>query len=229
MSEENGKVKPRWSLKWRFYYACFKLAIVLAGSLAVAHFAQEGWSATRDKALELHQWVLNRLTVTKYVTEFKHPTAATLDEIITQVSHEYKIDPLILRVISEKESSGGLALYRFEPEQFQRRLGEDRRLGLSEDERRMENSSHGIFHIMGYTARNMCNMHWSELYNPWLNAKCAATIVQQLQQTSERSKSPDARVFEIFKKFNGQGPMADAYANDAMVRLAKLLYQKTVS
>lgn len=154
--------------------------------------------------------------------------ALTLDESIAKASRSNGIDPLILHVISEKESAGGntRALYRFEPHLFSRLRGEKSYRELSDSEVRMLASSHGVFHILGVTAERECGLHFSKLYDTEKSAMCAARIVKRIDETV-KAKATEHRLREIFRQYNGQGPAAENYAKDAMVRLAAILYQRT--
>jgi hypothetical protein len=152
----------------------------------------------------------------------------SLEESITKASKINGVDPLILHVISEKESAGGnqRALYRFEPHLFTRLRGEKSYRDLSDSEIRMLASSHGVFHILGITAERECGLHFSKLYDTEKSALCAARIVRRIDETV-KAKATEHRLREIFRQYNGQGPAAETYAKDAMVRLAAILYQRT--
>ena len=151
-----------------------------------------------------------------------------LEESISVASKEHGVDPLILKVIVEKESTNGQmrALYRFEPGLYSRLRNEKSYRSLSDSEIRMLASSHGAFHILGLTAERECQLHFSRLYDVEISARCAAKIVRNIDnQVSEKATS--VRLKEIFKRYNGQGESAENYAKDAMGRLAAILYQRT--
>lgn len=151
-----------------------------------------------------------------------------LEESIHQAAREHGVDPLILKVIVDKESTNGhmRALYRFEPGLYSRLRGEKSYRTLSDSEVRMLASSHGAFHILGLTAERECQLHFSKLYDVETSAKCAAKIVRNIDnQVSEKATS--VRLKEIFRRYNGQGESAENYAKDAMGRLAAILYQRT--
>lgn len=150
-----------------------------------------------------------------------------LEESISVASREHGVDPLILKVIVEKESTNGnmRALYRFEPGLYSRLRAEKSYRTLSDSEVRMLASSHGAFHILGLTAERECQLHFSRLYDVETSAKCAAKIVRNIDnQVSEKATS--IRLKEIFRRYNGQGESAENYAKDAMGRLAAILYQR---
>jgi len=151
-----------------------------------------------------------------------------LEESIEVAARDFRVDPLILKVIVDKESTNGhmRALYRFEPGLYSRLRGEKSFRSLSDSEVRMLASSHGAFHILGLTAERECQLHFSRLYDVETSARCAAKIVRNIDdQVSEKATS--VRLKEIFKRYNGQGESAENYAKDAMGRLAAILYQRT--
>jgi hypothetical protein len=180
---------------------------------------------TVAKALQAKERVLEALPK-KEVAQ----SPLSLEQSIAKASKTNGVDPLILHVISEKESSGGnpRALYRFEPHLFTRLRGEKNYRDLSDSEVRMLASSHGVFHILGLTAERECGLHFSKLYDTEKSAMCAARIVRRIDE-SVKAKATEHRLREIFKQYNGQGPAAENYAKDAMVRLAAILYQRTNS
>jgi len=146
----------------------------------------------------------------------------SLSTTIRQAAKTYNVDPLILEVIAKKESNGGnaRALYRFEPELYSRLRSKKSFQRFSDSEVRMLASSHGPFHILGITGENECGVHFSHLYDYEVAADCAARIVSKIKADSR------GEVKEIFRRYNGQGPKADVYAQSAMVELASLLYQR---
>ena len=151
-----------------------------------------------------------------------------LEDAIQIASKDHGVDPLILKVIVDKESTNGhvRSLYRFEPGLYSRLRGEKSHRILSDSEVRMLASSHGAFHILGLTAERECQLHFSQLYDVETSARCAAKIIRNIDnQVSE--KSTGTRLKEIFKRYNGQGESAESYAKDAMGRLAAILYQRT--
>ena len=152
----------------------------------------------------------------------------SLEQSIAKAAKISGVDPLILHVICDKESSGGnpRALYRCEPHLFTRLRAEKGYRELSDSEIRMLASSHGAFHILGLTAERECGLHFSKLYDMEKSATCAARIVKRIDETV-KAKATEHRLREIFRQYNGQGPAAETYAKDAMVRLAAILYQRT--
>lgn len=151
----------------------------------------------------------------------------SLEDAITSAARDFKVDPLILKVIVEKESTNGhmRALYRFEPGLYSRLRSEKSYRSLSDSEVRMLASSHGAFHILGLTAERECQLHFSRLYDIEISARCAAKIIRNIDdRVSEKATS--ARLKEVFRRYNGTGKAAEEYANDAMGRLAAILYQR---
>lgn len=213
-------------LRWIVIQA-FKLGLFCVLAVYTAHYLSLGYAWGLQQYQESKAAVLDRLTIIKAVDK---PSSTTdIDAVLHSVAREYEIDPMILEVIRDKESAGGRLLYRFEPGKYAERERADRRLGLSDDERRMENSSHGIFHVMGYTARTVCGIHWSALYDPWECTRCAATIVSRNLEATKGIKQAGPRLREVFRMYNGSGESAEQYADDAMSRVAQRLYHGMMS
>ena len=199
-----------------------KGVVALATCVLVTSALKVACNFTVAKAYQVKEMAINALPKREVP---KRPLG--LDEAIREASNSYGVDPLILRVISEKESSSGdpRSLYRFEPGLYSRLRSDKAFKGLSYSEVRMLASSHGAFHVLGLTAEQQCQIHFSKLYNTEIAANCAAKIIRNIDnKVSERSVS--IRLKEIFKRYNGQGQAADNYAVDAMGRLAALLYER---
>ena len=199
-----------------------KVVIGLAICVLTTTALKIAFEFTVAKALDVRDAVYEALPK-KEIT--KRPLG--LDESIQLASKEHGVDPLILKVIVDKESANGhmRALYRFEPGLYSRLRGEKSYKSLSDSEVRMLASSHGAFHILGLTAERECQLHFSRLYDVETSARCSAKIVRNIDnQVSEKATS--VRLKEIFRRYNGQGQSAENYAKDAMGRLAAILYQR---
>lgn len=200
-----------------------KILIALVTCVLVTTALKAAYEFTAVKASQVKAIVINTLPK-KEVPQ----RTLNLDEAIDKASKAHSVNPLILRVITEKESSNGdmRSLYRFEPTLYARLRADRAFRSLSDSEVRMLASSHGAFHILGLTAEQQCKLHFSSLYNTEVAANCAAKIIKNIDdRVSEKSTS--TRLREIFKRYNGQGEAADNYAADAMVKLAAILYQKS--
>lgn len=219
-------IPKRRSVKLRLFFFGLKVTAVIGVCLGITHVTTKALEVATARAMEAKEAVLEKVTVVRTVTEYREIDNATLGEIIVKTAKEYNVDPLILTVLAEKESSGGEKLYRFEPGKFDELRSSAKYKGLSTDELRMIASSHGIFHVMGYSAQQYCSLPWHRLYDPWSSAKCAATIVSKLYKDTETIRAPSARVREVFRRYNGAGELAERYADDAMNRLAGILYDR---
>lgn len=203
--------------------ALAKLVIGLAICVLITKGLDVACEFTLAKASQVQSAVLDKLPKREVQKE-----PLDVQQAILFAAKTHGVDPLILKVISEKESSGGntRALYRFEPSLYSRVRAAKSYRDLSDSEIRMLASSHGVFHILGITAERECDLHFSALYNVETSALCAAKIVRRIDETV-KAKATEHRLREIFRQYNGQGPAAETYAKDAMVRLAAILYQRT--
>jgi len=203
-------------------HIALKMVVGLATCVLVTSALKVACDFTVAKATQVKELALDALPKKEVPQK-----SLSLEEAIHRASRDYGVDSLILKVISEKESANGnmRSLYRFEPGLYSRIRGDKAFKSLSDSEVRMLASSHGVFHILGLTAEQQCQLHFSKLYNVEVAANCAAKIVRNIdEKVSEKSTSH--RLREIFKRYNGAGPAAENYAADAMGRLAALLYQK---
>ena len=224
METEKGVTKKSFTAE--IGKAGFKACFILAFCLAIARgydFVVEWGKIQYAQAKET---IVDKITIKKVITEYKPPDEGSLREIVNNVSKEMGIDPLIMQVIAIKESSHGKALYRFEKRKFSQLIADPKYKGVSEDEVRMISSSHGAFHVMGYTAQGFCKMHWSRLYNTYEAARCATAYAKHCWDANASIKSAEDRFWATFKSYNGEGPEAEAYANDAMSKLAGILYSQ---
>jgi|694.fasta_scaffold01277_35 hypothetical protein len=226
------KAKPLVSAFCRFLYGGImrkittflgKVVVGMAICVLVTTGLKIALNFTVAKALQAKEKIVDVLPKKEVAQR-----SLNLEESIVKASKTNGVDPLILHVISDKESSGGnqRALYRFEPHLFSRLRGDRNYRELSDSEVRMLASSHGVFHILGLTAERECGLHFSKLYDTEKSAMCAARIVRRIDETV-KAKATEHRLREIFRQYNGQGPAAETYAKDAMVRLAAILYQRT--
>lgn len=201
-----------------------KVVIGLAVCVLVTTALKVALTLTVAKAAQVREAVLTALP--KRGSESARVT--TLEGSIMRASRAHRIDPIILQIISEKESSGGdsRSLYRFEPALFAKLRASKTYRALSDSEVRMLASSHGAFHILGVTAEQECQLHFSRLYDAESSAMCAARIVSRIS-SGLKDKSAAHRLRETFRQYNGRGRMAEQYASDAMIRLATILYQRT--
>jgi hypothetical protein len=199
-----------------------KIVIALAICVLVTTGLKMAFDFTTAKATEV------KVAVYKALPKREVPKRPlNLEESIAAAAYDFKVDPLILKVIVDKESTNGhmRALYRFEPNLYSRLRSEKSYRSLSDSEIRMLASSHGAFHILGLTAERECQLHFSRLYDVEISARCAAKIIKNIDN-SVSEKATNARLKEVFRRYNGAGKAAEEYANDAMGRLAAILYQR---
>ena len=217
------KQKTSYRIKRAIGIFAAKVAASGAVCLGVGKAIEVAYINVSGQVQEVYASALDKITITKIVHEMKPIDEVSLGELVEKVAKEAKVDPLILHVIVEKESSGGRQLYHFEPELFSRVKPKFPK--TSDDELRMLSSSHGIFHVLGFTAKEQCGLHWAKLYDPLASARCAASIVSRLHKDSKAKDAGD-RLWAIFYGYNGKGPKAQGYADEAMRMVAARLYEK---
>lgn len=225
---EEQVVRPKQRrLKVALFFFFLKAGFLIAGAMSFSRLVTMGENYAQAQGAKIWDTIAAQFSVVKVVAEMSEKTPATLDAVISQVSREEGLDPRILRVVAVKESAEGRHLYNFEPALFQRLIVKHRNK-FAEDEVRMLSSSHGIFHLLGETARTECSLHWSKLYDPLTNARCSARYLRRLWDSNSGIKDSGDRLWQMFKSYNGSGANAEAYANNAMKLLGGMLYAGAV-
>ena len=226
---EEGRSLPPLpkALMWRACWFATKIAILLGVSGYLYFQAAQGVEWAKGEAMEWYTKGLEYVTVERLVPVPQEPDESTLAQIVAKVSKDAGLDYRLLKVVAAKESSGGRALYRFEPGLYERLLPKYRRQ-FSDDEIRMLASSHGAFHVLGATALSECGVHWSKLYDPWTSARCAAKYLKKVWDQNGDERDSGKRLWLTFRGYNGQGPQAEAYAHSAMSMLLGELYTEVI-
>lgn len=114
---------------------------------------------------------------------------ADLDRLIEQVSADYDIEPAMLAAVVKKEST-------CRPDA----IGRAGEIGLTQIHPKVWTE---YFQDKGLI------IDASNLLDPETNLRCAAHIL------SGHLKKTDGNVWKSFRKYNGRGPKARRYANDA--------------
>lgn len=202
MIELTEEVVERRGWKLRLLKAVVFCALFATGSYYANFYGQKAYDYAEAQVMDIRSRLVTIV----------EPNKSSVEELINAVAQAEGISPTLLSAIADQESSGGRYLYAFEPSQFERRAAIDAR--YSENERRMRASSHGVMHVMGYIADEVCKVHWSELYDRFTNFRCA---VQVLREKGRRVST----LRELLAAYNGSGPRADQYAQEVLARIAE--------
>lgn len=225
------KVERDISLSVRVAVYLFSILLTVATFLALTYYAsiakERIWTfaeATKAKAIS---WAWSVLPEPEM--RVKVLPAPNLDSVLKIVSSEYDIPLFVLQAIADKESSYGRNLYAFEPDTFIRRTSADR--SLSENERRMMSSSHGVLHVMGYVAQQSCHLSWPSLYNTLLGVRCGAKILRDNLNSVRQLPTAEARLRSALKLYNSgslEGKNGIDYTNDVMARMVKFINKEAL-
>lgn len=189
-----------------------------------AHLIVDGSKRVCDWSIEQWGSMVRAVTRVEIVKEYVHAEAVPLDKLIEKVSTEVGVHNVALRAIVEQESSGAKRLYRFEERKYAELKRNPQFAKLSDDEVRMLASSHGSAHVMGFNAGPLCQMAWSDLYDPYLGLKCGARILRSNMNRHNTVKDPSRRLWLAFRDYNGSGVDAENYADKIMSRVGQLLF-----
>jgi len=220
--ELTDEVEETRSFRWTLLLLLIKAGVLIfAASLIV-----KGTEIVKTKAELFYGNMISAITKTQIVREYVSVQDVPVEELISKFSKQYKIHEVILQAIILKESSGGLETksYAFEAETFIKRASVDAK--YTENERRMRASSHGITQVMGFRTQPDCGVHWSKLYDKAVAVECSSKIMRENLDSVKDIKSPSLRLREAFRKYNGSGPMAEAYADHAMGKVGELLFNQ---
>lgn len=133
----------------------------------------------------------------------------TPHEIAVEVCPKYGVPEIFVETLLKKESGGRSDAIRFERSQLDRA----RRITKDPTEQMMYASSIGAFQVMGWWAPEF-GLKWHELVDVRTNAEVACHIMARcLDNTPKGTKRAD-RFWRAAKCYNGDGPKAEAYAND---------------
>ena len=163
--------------------------------------------ATKDRQIE---------TVVVEKEVFVQAEKTNIEKELNYWSNELSIPSSLVSVILEKESGGKMNSIRFESH-YMNRAG---KLTNNKDEQRMYASSHCAMQVMGTLAHSY-GYKWSDLYDP---AVCAEVSLKYLKKCLSKHSGAGKyqQIKNAYKCYNG----GDAYANDAIERLSKAVFEK---
>lgn len=216
-------LKKKKSIKMFIAKHFLKISLIICLLIIGSHFIVEAYQSAKVKFEDYKIGLIEKLTRTQIIKEYVKPESLSTDELISVISREVNLKPVILKVIVIKESHDDInQLYRFEAKQFAKRANLDRK--YTEAERRMMSSSHGVTHVMGYRAHE-CGLHWSQLYEKRNALMCTSVIVKKdLARASKMTKSKSEQLYLAYKFYNG----SDQYAIEAMAELGKILFNELI-
>lgn len=156
------------------------------------------------------------LTETQQATPAPQTDQGTLDnlvrtprEIAIEICPKYGVPAIFVDTLLRKESGGRSDAIRFERSQLERA----RKITKDPSEQMMYASSIGAFQVMGWWAPEF-GLKWHELVDVRTNAEVACHIIARCLDTSPKSTNRADRFWRAAKCYNGDGPRAEAYAND---------------
>lgn len=187
--------------------------ILTCCAIALLHFgAREGW---RSAAAKLKP-------VTK-VVEVERPKKS-LAELLDEVPARFNVPREAVEVILEKEDSRN----RREAKRCEWQSAEWKRIAqkiTSEPEQQdAYRCSYGPMQVAGWHAPRY-GLVWADLLNPEINVEIGVTIYADC---FERANGNDlySRYWQAYRCYNGSGEQAERYANDAMARLTRKIFEQ---
>ena len=221
---EDMRIHTRWSLrlaKW-----IFSLVALTVGLIVLSYFVVQVAEDTKHKGLALYEqswlWLVDQLPK-QYAVQVIKPDDVPIEQLINLVSHEFKINPLIVRAMAEQES-GTLertSRVRFEPHLMGRFKVP---ANLNDIERQLYSSSHGLLQVVFGFHYKRCGLgeyDWDRLHDPLTNLRCGLTVLRDNLESPaiKRLPRPADRLRAALARYNG----SEEYADQVMARLAALL------
>lgn len=227
-STERNRAKTKSKgLNWKFKVAFILLKGIAMISLVVAiSFVIHAQSIrlaeyVTKKADQIYVSTLDSLPKSLIPKEstFAARLPLSLAEAIKRVAREQKVPEVALAAMVEQESSNGEFLTsQLETATYRRLL---KTMPDTPEEKIQELSkSHGPAHVMGITALEFCDLQVAELYDNYKNLTCAA---KYLRMQIDKVKTPNIedRLWQAFKKYNGEGPAAEKHADRVYALMKK--------
>lgn len=216
-SKPSWKVWILWNLTklsaYAFMVVCIGFGVQTVGLKAL------DWGTHR------YNDVVRSLTKVEIIREVAPIKAIPLPQLVKQVSAEQGVPWVAMQAIADQESSGGKALFNFEPKKYQE-LSVKLKGKITDDEIRAMASSHGIAHVMGFNAEPQCGIHWSKLYDEYEGLTCGAKMLRKAIDRVGSVKDVGQKLWLAFKSYNGAGEAAENYANEVSARVMKLLFKQ---
>ncbi len=211
-----------YSLKTRFCLFVLKLFLILFALTAAAKYTNQVGVLIGAKArAQIETWK-QKITRVEVIKQYIRPEVVPVDKLVSEVAARSGVPAVALRALIDQESSGGVALYRFEPAKYQDLKGT---IKVSDSELRMLASSHGVAHVMGFNAMPLCGIHWSKLYDNLIGLECGAKILKKNLARYSKVDEPSQRLWLALRDYNGSGEAAEQYADIVMSRIGRLLYE----
>lgn len=139
------------------------------------------------------------------------------DDIIVKEASAIKANPAIIKAIIEQESRYQHNVFKYESK-WESRYGKNIPKKNGENLRtwRMNFSSIGLMQIGYALHKDFCDLNsYTDLLNPKINIKCGVKLFGQCLESGLSEN-------QCIKRHNGSGPMAEAYKNQVLNRVARI-------
>lgn len=210
---EDMAVLPRRGFRRRAAIFSAKVALCVAASIAISEAATSAYDYAARQYRAARTAILAQLTRVEVVREMLPAREILTKDLVTSLSREFGINPIVTEAIIEQESGGKEDALRFEPHVYARVRGK------TDEERRMLASSVGLMQVMSYHARQTCGLaSWAELFDRANNIRCGLTVLKgNIKRTGKLRASLVA--------YNGSGPNAERYAEKILAKVGEKLIE----
>jgi len=228
MRDQHSK-PSRWPLWARSAWVTIKYSLTLAVTVAVCVAVSTCYHLAKMWIVAQYAYARERLeeklTTVKVIESVRvlDPDKVPVEELITQLSADAGLNPLIIKALAIEESGHYLRTDRIRYEdKLMSKVHPPKGLNLIEQQ--MYASSIGLTQIIYGLWKDKCKLNsFSDLLDPRTNIQCSIEILKLNLAACSKIEQPGARLREALRRYNGSGPDAEAYADRVMQRLADML------
>lgn len=209
------------TIKVKLIFFGLKLVFILAlaWGLAEAFTVLKAWSAMQYAVVK--NWAISRITKVEIVREYVKPLELSTENLITSISKEYGINPILTLAVIHQESGRRLRTDRlkFEPKLY------GKWKGTSDEETRMLATSIGLMQVIpGFHAKS-CNLQsYSDLFDTETNIRCGLKVLTDCLKYNQKAGSKLGQYRAALQCYNG----SSVYADEVLSRLGELVLENNI-
>lgn len=199
----------------------FMISVIILSSFLIHRASLDVAEVVVKKADSFYTATLEQLPKSLVPPEFTITSkfTYTIEEAIQKVSAEQRVPASALAAMIEQESSNGKFLTSGLEEKTYNRIKKSHSQ-LPDAELRQLARSHGIAHVMGITALEVCEMSYLDLYDNYKGLTCAAKYLR-IQLDKNKGVPIKEKLWRAFKQYNGTGIAAEVHADKVYALMEK--------
>lgn len=215
------KVVDKNKLKKEILIGIFKIFFLLIFCFGFYHLSLDTKDYSVQKYAEIKKKIREKFTVVEYMVVTDELDGPSLHNIISRISKEYKISPIITKAIIKKESNFKNDAIRFEQTWKNQYASKISRIpGENDHTYDMNFYSIGLMQIGYGLHKTFCGLNsYTDLFKPEINISCGLKIIRSCLERSNIS-SQGQKIKQCIKQYNGGGERAETYSIDILSDIA---------